>query len=156
MQTLDDLLVSLDRPDIINPIHSATAYKIYKYNLDKTRDAPKYDTTTVHVIQYKWIQQLEAPPQYKHPPFVMAWVTPTSDFHFKVMDFYADVGQHETIHLLPEILASGSHDAQEHATQVKDAELKRMDYDIRSIPYVANYRVVVNYGNNHDTSHYII
>ncbi|MFH0711193.1 MAG: hypothetical protein V1944_01305 [Candidatus Aenigmatarchaeota archaeon] len=106
--------------------------------------SPEYGSL-VQRIEYKLINQVECPPQYNHS-FVIGWTVPGSDVSFKNMDFYFDVGQHETLHHHPSIVALGNYVAEEHATRTLDWELKGMGYDTRSVPYVASYRVHVNHG----------
>jgi len=61
------------------------------------------------------------------------------------MDFYAEAGQHETIHHDERVKSIGHHDLEEHATRMLDRELRDMGYDRRSVSYTSVRRITPNY-----------
>lgn len=141
--------VQLDTSETLSPVVMNKIYTLYNYNQQtEMNPAPEYGQLIVSV-EYALREEIQCPPQYKHPPFVMAWTVPASDFFFKNMDFYAQVGQHETIHLDEDILSADDHGMEEHLTSARDDYLKMMGIDRRSNSYTSRTRV-------HDTSHYIV
>jgi len=139
MQILNDLLVSLDHPEAVNPVSMDITCRQYKYDTPELQ----YKTETVHRIEYSMIYQNPCPPQY-NDPFVIGFTFPGSNVSWKNMDIYFDVGQHEALHHDPEITALHNHRLEEIATRIKDKMFKWMGYDRRSVPYTATYKTVVN------------
>jgi hypothetical protein len=149
MQIRDDILAGSDNPEVVNPVPIDRTYRLYKYNQPNDNNPISEYGELVVEVAYALREEIQCPPQYKHQPFVMAWTVPSSDFFFKNMDFYAQVGQHETIHQDEDILSADDHGMEEHLTRARDDYLKMMGCDRRSNRYRSTTRV-------HDTSHYIV
>jgi hypothetical protein len=155
MQILNDLLVSLDNPEIVNPIKMDWACRLYKYDLSPTPN-PEYGVE-VFVNGYRWTQEMQDFFPYKDP-MVVSWTVKMSDFSHRNPDIYGiDAKQHEAIHHMPKVELLNDHLMQELFTQEIDAELQNANINYSSVPITTikmEYSLTSNYNHSHNTSQY--